>query len=143
MITQQQHVDNIAHNLSNVNTAGYKKERMEFKTLLYETMKRADLDPANGSGRPVNLQVGHGVRPSAVSRIFSLGNLQRTDNPQDIAIDGDGFFVVERNFEQFYTKDGTFKLAATNEGLVLTTSDGYPVLSTDDEQHDFPRRVYR
>lgn len=134
MITQQQHVDNIAHNLANVNTAGYKKERMEFKTLLYETMKRADLDPANGTGRPVNLQVGHGVRPVAVSRIFTTGNLQRTDNPQDVAIAGDGFFVVERNFEQLYTKDGTFKLSPTDDGLVLTTSDGYPILSVDDER---------
>jgi flagellar basal-body rod protein FlgG len=133
MIAQQQNVDVIAHNLSNVNTAGYKKERMEFKTLLYETLKRADLDPANGTGRPVNLQIGHGVRPMAVANIYTQGNLQRTDNPNDVAIEGDGFYVVRREDEYLYTKDGTFKLAPTDGGLILTTSDGYPIMSTDND----------
>jgi flagellar basal-body rod protein FlgG len=141
MIAQQQNVDVIAHNLSNVNTAGYKKERMEFKTLLYETLKRADLDPANGTGRPVNLQIGHGVRPYAVSNIYTQGNLQRTDNPNDVAIEGDGFYVVQRDDGLVYTKDGTFKLAPTDEGLVLTTSDGYPVLSTDDDRIIIPFEI--
>jgi flagellar basal-body rod protein FlgG len=133
MIAQQQNVDVIAHNLSNVNTSGYKKERMEFKTLLYETLKRASLDPANGTGRPVNLQIGHGVRPMAVSNIYTQGNLQRTDNPNDVAIEGDGFFVVRRGEDYLYTKDGTFKLAPTDDGLILTTSDGYPIMSTDED----------
>jgi flagellar basal-body rod protein FlgG len=132
MTAQQLNVDTIANNLANVNTYGYKKERLEFKTLLYETMKRASLDPANQSGQPVNLQVGHGVRPIAVSRIMMQGSLQRTDNPQDFSIEGDGFFAVMRNEEILYTKDGAFKLAPTDEGLMLTTSEGYPVLSTDE-----------
>jgi flagellar basal-body rod protein FlgG len=142
MISQQNNVDNISNNLANVNTTGYKKERMEFKTLLYETMKRADLDPANQTGRPVNLQVGHGVRPIAVSRIFTMGNLQRTDNPQDVAIDGDGFFVIQRAVGDIkYTKDGTFKIAPTDEGLMLTTSEGYLVLGVDDEPLIIPEGV--
>jgi len=142
MITQQQNVDNIANNLANVNTYGYKKERMEFKTLLYETMKRADLDPANRSGSPVNLQVGHGVRPIAVSRIFTMGNLQRTDNPQDFAIEGDGFFVVMRGFDQlFYTKDGAFKLSPVDDGLMLVTSEGYPILGADGDVIVIPHDV--
>lgn len=142
MITQQQNVDNIANNLANVNTAGYKKERMEFKTLLYETMKRADLDPANRTGQPVNLQVGHGVRPIAVSRIFTTGNLQRSDNPQDFAIEGDGFFVVQRGPDDIkYTKDGTFKLSPTDEGNMLCTSEGYPILGIDDEPIIVPPEV--
>lgn len=142
MISQQQNVDNISNNLANVNTAGYKKERMEFKTLLYETMKRADLDPANRTGQPVNLQIGHGVRPIAVSRIFTMGNLQRTDNPQDFAIDGDGFFVVQRTEEDIkYTKDGTFKLSPVDEGNMLVTSEGYPILSTDEEPIIIPPEV--
>jgi flagellar basal-body rod protein FlgG len=132
MTTQQLNVDNIANNLANVNTYGYKKERMEFKTLLYETMKRATLDPANQTGQPVNLQVGHGVRPIAVSRIMTMGSLQRTDNPQDFAIEGEGYFAVRRGDETLYTRDGSFKLSPMDEGLMLVTSDGYPVLGTDD-----------
>jgi flagellar basal-body rod protein FlgG len=138
MTTQQLHVDNIAHNLANVNTYGYKKERMEFKSLLYETMKRATFDPNVNSGQPVNLQVGHGVRPIAVSRIFTMGSMQRTDNPQDFAIEGDGFFSVMRDGEIFYTRDGAFKLAPTDEGLMLTTAEGYAVLDVDGEFIVFP-----
>jgi flagellar basal-body rod protein FlgG len=142
MITQQQHVDNITHNLANVNTAGYKKERMEFKTLLYETLRRADLDPANQTGSPVNLQIGHGVRPIAVSRIFTTGSFQRTDNPQDFAIEGDGFFVVQRNLDGvMYTKDGTFKLSPVDDGLMLATSEGYPILSADGDVIIIPPEV--
>jgi len=142
MISQQMNVDNIANNLANVNTIGFKKERMEFKTLLYETMKRADLDPVNQTGRPVNLQVGHGVRPIAVSRIFTMGNLQRTDIPQDFAIEGTGFFVVRRGPEDIkYTKDGSFKLAATEMGNMFVTSEGYPILGEDDEPIYIPYDV--
>jgi flagellar basal-body rod protein FlgG len=96
-------------------------------------MQRATLDPANQTGRPVNLQVGHGVRPIAVSRIFSQGNLQRTDNPQDFAIEGEGFFAIQRGNEILYTKDGTFKLVPGEEGLTLTTSEGFIVLNTQEE----------
>jgi flagellar basal-body rod protein FlgG len=134
MISQQQHIDVIGNNLANVNTVGFKRERMEFQSLLYQTMRRADLDPANMTGRPVNLHVGHGVRPVAVSRHFTMGSLQRTDNMQDFAIEGDGFFVVRRTFdEEFYTRDGTFKLSPVDEGLMLSTSMGYPVLGVDGE----------
>jgi flagellar basal-body rod protein FlgG len=142
MTTQQLNVDNIANNLANVNTAGFKKERMEFKSLLYETMKRADLDPVNQTGRPVNLQVGHGVRPIAVSRIFNMGSLQRTDLPQDFAINGDGFFVIQRGYDDIkYTKDGSFKLAATDMGNMLTTAEGYPVLGEDGQPIYIPEGI--
>ena len=144
MISQQQNVDNIAHNLANVNTTGYKKERMEFKTLLYETMKRADFDPANRTGRPVNLQIGHGVRPIAVSRIFTMGALERTDNPEDVAIAGRGFFVVQRGIDSDdikYTKDGSFKISPLEDGNMLVTADGYPILDTNDETILFPPEV--
>jgi flagellar basal-body rod protein FlgG len=137
MTAQQFFVDNISHNLSNVNTTGFKHGRVEFQSLMYQTMRRADLDPANMTGRPVNLQVGLGVKPVAVSRIFTQGNIQRTDNRLDFAIEGDGFFVVRRNEdpeEIFYTRDGSFKLSPLEAGgLMLATSLGYPVLSVDGE----------
>ena len=79
MTAQMLKIDTVTNNIANVNTTGFKRERLEFKTLLYETMQRADLDPVNMTGRPVNLQVGHGVRPAATTRIFSQGSLQRTD----------------------------------------------------------------
>ena len=74
MKSQQLNVDNISNNLANVNTVGYKKSRMEFKSLLYETMARAGIDE-EGVGTPVNLQVGHGVRPIASTKDFSMGNI--------------------------------------------------------------------
>ena len=74
MGAQQLNVDTISNNISNVDTSAYKKERLEFKSLLYQTMERASLDDAD-TGKPVNLQVGLGVRPIATSRIFSQGNV--------------------------------------------------------------------
>ncbi|MCL2702174.1 MAG: flagellar basal-body rod protein FlgG [Defluviitaleaceae bacterium] len=132
MIAQQTNVDVIANNLANVNTTGYKKERLEFKSLLYQTLAQADLDPANGMGsRPVNLQVGLGVRPVATARMFDRGNLEVTENNLDFAIEGFGFFAVETPNGVAYTRDGCFKLATTVQGSYLVTSDGYMVLSTD------------
>ena len=136
MTAQQFFVDNISHNLSNVNTVGFKQGRVEFQSLMYQTMRRADLDPANMTGRPVNLQVGLGVRPVAVSRLFTQGNLQMTNNNLDFAIEGDAFFAVRRSedpLEIFFTRDGSFNLSPTDEGLMLSTNLGYPVLDVDGE----------
>jgi len=137
MTSQQFFVDNISHNLSNVNTTGFKRGRVEFNSLLYQTMQRADLDPANMTGRPTNLQVGLGARPVAVSRMFTQGNLQRTDNNLDFAIDGNGFFTVLRNAEPeeelAFTRDGSFNLSPVDGGLMLSTNAGHPVLSADGE----------
>jgi len=136
MTAQQFFVDNISHNLANVNTTGFKKGRVEFNSLLYQTMRRADLDPANMTGRPVNLQVGLGVRPVAVSRMFTQGSLQRTENMQDFAIEGDAFFAVRRTDDPetiFFTRDGSFNLSPVDDGLMLSTNLGYPVLDIDGE----------
>ncbi|MDQ2086514.1 flagellar hook-basal body protein [Herbivorax sp. ANBcel31] len=127
MKSQQFNVDVISNNLSNVNTTGYKKERAEFKDMLYETLTRADL--LDGEGRPVNLQVGHGTVPAATSKNFQMGNLEKTENPLDFAIDGDGFFTVAgRGEDVAYTRDGSFKISVTDFGNMITTSDGSPVL---------------
>jgi len=143
MTSQMLQIDNISNNLANVNTTGFKRERVEFKSLMYETMRRADLDPVNMTGRPVNLQVGHGVRPSAVSRVFMQGPLQRTENHTDIAIEGDGWFRVRRNFDEyFFTRDGSFKLMPMEDGaLMLATSDGFPVMSAEGEEIVIPGEI--
>jgi len=127
MQAQQFNVDVISNNLANVNTTGYKKERAEFKDLLYETVNRAYI--IEGAGRPVNLQVGHGAAPVATVKNFSTGNLEKTDNTLDFAINGDAFFTIMTDSgEEVYTRDGSFKLSVTDEGNMLTTSDGLQVL---------------
>ncbi|MDP4093808.1 MAG: flagellar basal-body rod protein FlgG [Bacillota bacterium] len=127
MNAQQMNVDVISNNLANVNTTSYKTERAEFKDLLYETMQRASL--MNGSGKPVNLQVGLGTTVSDTERDFSPGNMENTGNPLDFAINGEGFFTVQGpKGDTEYTKDGSFKISVTDGGNMLTTSDGYPVL---------------
>ncbi len=127
MQAQQFNVDVISNNLANVNTTGYKKERAEFKDLLYETVNRAYI--LEGTGKPVNLQVGHGAVPVATVKNFSSGNLEKTDNPLDFAINGDAFFTIRSaSGEVEYTRDGSFKLSVSDEGNILTTSDGLQVL---------------
>ncbi|MCX7711983.1 MAG: flagellar basal-body rod protein FlgG [Clostridia bacterium] len=127
MMAQQFNVDVISNNLANVNTTGYKKERAEFKDLLYETLDRAYM--LDGKGKPVNLQVGHGTNVAATVKNYTMGNLEKTDNPFDFAIDGEGFFQVQGpKGDVVYTRDGAFKLSVVDGGNKLTTSDGYPVL---------------
>lgn len=130
MKAQQLNVDTISNNLANVNTTGFKKQRVEFKDLLYETLSRTNLDM--GEGKPVNMEVGHGVMPIATTRSFTAGNLEQSTNSLDFAIDGDGFFVVrDENDNLFYTRDGSFKLSIENDEAKLVTSDGYFVQSDE------------
>lgn len=133
MMAQQLNVDVISNNLSNVNTTSFKKDRVEFKDLLYETMDRAYM--LNGQGKPVNLQVGHGTTPVATYKNFSKGNFEKTENSLDFAIDGEGFFsVMGPKGQTVYTRDGNFKIGLSEEGNKITTSEGYSVL--DDEGNE-------
>ena len=130
MRTQQATVDSISNNLSNVKTTGYKKERLEFKSLLYETMKTAG-DTANG-GEPVNLQVGHGVKTAASVKSFTQGTFERTEGPLDFSIEGPGFFVIQDgNGNQRYSRDGAFKMSLGQNGLMIASSGGRPVIGVD------------
>ncbi|AGC67119.1 flagellar basal-body rod protein FlgG [Thermoclostridium stercorarium subsp. stercorarium DSM 8532] len=127
MKAMQFNVDTISNNLANVNTYAYKKERAEFEDLLYVTMERAYI--LENQGRPVNLQVGHGTVIRSVARDFTAGSLIQTENNLDFAIIGDGFFsVLHPSQNIYYTRDGSFKLSVTDEGTMLTTARGYPVL---------------
>lgn len=132
MIAQQLNVDVISNNLANVNTTGFKKDRLEFKDLIYETFNRANV--LDGDGRPVNLQVGHGVKSMATVKNFATGNLEKTERPLDFALEGDGFFRVGLpNGEMGYTRDGSFKMSITEDGSMITTSDGNPILDQEGE----------
>lgn len=134
MTSQQMNVDTISNNLANVNTFSYKKERTEFKTLLYQTMRTAGDTQANRNASPVNLQVGLGVRPQATAKTFDQGIFITTGIKTDFTISGEGFFVVDKgNGDICYTRDGSFKLSNQDDGLMLVTSEGYSVLSSDGE----------
>lgn len=130
MKAMQFSVDTIANNLSNVSTTGFKKERPEFEDLLYVTMEKATSDGT--TTKPVNLQVGHGVVARATVRDFTAGNLDQTSNKLDMAIEGDAFFsTLLPDGKIYYTRDGSFKLSPTDQGNMVTTSRGYPVLDRD------------
>lgn len=128
MYAQQLNVDTLAHNMSNVNTTGYKKQRVEFQDLLYQTITR----PSSGynSNQPVGLEVGLGVRPAATTTLFTQGNPQQTGNPLDVAIIGPAFFRVEvtGHDEPLYTRDGAFKIDSEGQ---LVTSEGNLLLGVD------------
>jgi flagellar basal-body rod protein FlgG len=132
MEAQQFNVDVISNNLSNVNTTAYKKDRVEFKDLLYETIQRAYV--LQDGGRPVNLQVGHGTTVAATLKDFEKGAPMETGGKLDFYIDGDAFFMVlGPTGEINYTRDGSFKVSLTEEGKMLSTADGYPVLDSEGE----------
>ncbi len=133
MISQQTNVDTISNNLANINTTGYKKETAEFKSLLYQTIQAQSTDN-NGDPKPYGIQVGLGVRNSAITSQYTQGTLAETGNDFDFAIEGNGFFMVETEDGQTgYTRNGSFKMAIGPEGLTLATSDGNPVLNTSGE----------
>lgn len=134
MKAQQMNVDTISNNLANVNTTAYKKARVEFKDVLYQTIQKGVAPEDNG--KPVSIQVGNGVMPSATLKSFAQGNVEATENPLDLLLDGVGFFAVKATNDQiFYTRDGSFKLGATEDGtLKLVTSEGYSVLDSGDNE---------
>ncbi len=133
MIAQQDAIDTISNNLSNVNTTGYKKETVEFKTLLYSKLQSKTTDN-EGNPKPIIGQVGAGVRTASITSRYTQGALNNTGNLFDFAIDGDGFFQVQMpDGSVSYTRNGSFNVSLTMEGLALTTSDGYPILDTNGE----------
>ncbi|GAB6107637.1 flagellar basal-body rod protein FlgG [Fusibacter bizertensis] len=123
-------IDTISNNLANVNTTGFKNQRVEFKDIMYERLDSSE--KLVDEGRPVPVEIGHGVMVSATLRNFTTGNLQQTETPTDLAINGDHFFkVIDNNGNTRYTKDGSFKIASTEAGAQLVTSDGYYVQGVD------------
>ena len=123
MQAQQLHLDTISHNLANVNTTGFKRSRVDFQDLLYQTLRSAGTRVAAGAEVPSGLQVGHGSRAVATQKIFMQGNFQQTENPLDLVIEGTGFFqVLLPDGTQAYTRAGAFKLDGLGR---VVTSDGF------------------
>lgn len=123
--SQQTQMDVIANNLSNVSSNGFKRSRAVFEDLLYQNIRQPGAQSSQQTQLPSGLQLGTGVRPVATERIFTQGNLQKTDNEKDVAINGQGFFqVLMPDGTTAYTRDGSFQV--DNQGQ-LVTSSGYPI----------------
>lgn len=125
MLAQQLNIDVIANNLANVNTAGFKKGRADFQDLLYQNVRAPGSASTTTTESPTGIQVGLGVRPAAVQRLFLQGSIIQTGNPLDLAVEGDGFFQVTlQTGETVYTRAGSFKLDSQSR---VVTSEGDPV----------------
>lgn len=126
MIAQQTQIDVTSHNISNVNTMGYKKNRAEFADLMYQVMEYAGTASSTTTKSPTGIEVGLGVRPTAITKIFSQGYFKETGNNLDMVIAGNGFFQVQLpDGTTAYTRNGAFKL--DSEGTIVN-SDGYALL---------------
>jgi flagellar basal-body rod protein FlgG len=125
MTAQQMNVDNIAHNLANANTVGYKGRRAQFQDLLYQDLITPGASAGQQTVVPTGLQLGLGTRAASNEIVFSQGNFAATENPLDMVIQGRGFFQVRlASGEIAYTRAGSFHL--DRDGNVVT-SDGDPL----------------
>ncbi|WQY26725.1 flagellar basal-body rod protein FlgG [Helicobacter pylori] len=123
MLAQQTYIDTTSNNIANVNTTGFKKSRADFNDLFYQAMQYAGTNTSNTTLSPDGMEVGLGVRPSAITKMFSQGSPKETENNLDVAITGKGFFQVQLpDGTTAYTRSGNFKL---DEQGNLVTSEGY------------------
>lgn len=122
---QQMSIDNIAHNLANANTAGFKSRRTQFQDLLYQSFQQPGAAAGSQTTVPSGLQLGLGARPASNSIVFTQGNFQQTGNQLDLVIEGKGFFQIRRpTGEIAYTRAGNFQLDRDGN---LVSSAGDPL----------------
>ncbi len=132
LTAQDKQLTTISNNLANASTAGYKRDRVIFEDLLYQIQRQPGAQSAQNNQLPSGLQLGTGVRVVGTQKQFTTGNLQVTDQPLDMAIDGRGFFeILQPNGNTAYTRNGEFQLSADGEivtagGLVLEPSITIP-----------------
>lgn len=138
MRAQQVNVDTIANNVANINTIGYKSQQASFKSLLYQNLQSKSTNNA-GEEKPVAAEVGLGSRVAAITSTFTNGNLQATENPFCMALEGDGFFQIRTaGGELQYTRDGGFIVSPAAQGNMLCTTDGNAVLDAYGNQIILP-----
>ncbi len=134
MKAQQKQVDSIANNIANVNTTGFKRNELSFRSLLYQTYREPGAPAGASQMTPTGLQIGSGVEISGSHQDFRQGELVSTGAQLDLAIQGEGFFRLRMpNGDMRYTRDGSFRLdgngtIATDEGYIL---EGAPTISPD------------
>ena len=125
MQSQQMSLDVIANNLANVQTTAFKKSKIEFQDMLYQTVRQPGAAQGGANILPTGLEIGNGSQAVATAKNFSTGELVQTGDPYNVAIQGDGFFrVTLPDNSQAYTRDGAFKL---NRDGQIVTSDGLPL----------------
>ena len=126
MEAQQLYMDTISNNLSNVNTTGFKRMKVEFQDLMYQTLREPGVRNFEGSMAPAGIQTGLGVKPAATQLIFEQGSLLETGNSLDWAIQGEGFYqIMLPDGSTAYTRDGSFK--RSSDGSIVTSA-GFFVL---------------
>ena len=138
MHAQQMNVEVISHNIANINTTSYKRQRTEFQDLLYENVRRPGASSTDsGTLVPAGIQIGLGVKTAAVYRIGDQGSLQVTQSPLDLAIEGDGFFQIDLpDGTTGFTRAGSFQLNAQGQ---VVTADGFllqPGITIDPQATD-------
>jgi flagellar basal-body rod protein FlgG len=127
MEAQQMMLNTIANNLANANTTGFKRAKIEFQDMLYQSQLDAGSETGSGNNLPTSIEVGNGTQVVSTARVFTQGMIKQTGEKWDIALDGNGFLEVEMpDGTTAYTRDGALKVGAN--GTILT-SNGYPVLS--------------
>ncbi len=125
MEAQQLYMDTISNNLANVNTVGFKRSKIEFQDLMYQTMKEPGVRNFEGGMTPAGIETGLGVRVAATQKIFQQGPLSGTENELDWAVQGEGLFQITLpDGGTAYTRDGTFKLSS--DGTIVSSS-GFPI----------------
>ena len=123
MRAQQLNLDVIANNLANVNTTAFKRSRVDFQDLLYQTLRAPGSISAQGLEVPSGIQLGHGVGIASITKLFLQGSFLETGNSLDIAIEGGGFFQITLpDGEIGYSRDGSFEL---NRDGIIVTADGF------------------
>lgn len=126
MLGMQLNIDVVANNIANVNTVGFKKSRAEFADLMYQVLEYPGTNTSADTRSPAGIEYGLGVRATSITKVFTEGNLQSTENQFDVAISGRGFFKIQMpDGTEAYTRDGAFKL---DENGQVVNSDGYFLL---------------
>ncbi|MDH5752430.1 MAG: flagellar basal-body rod protein FlgG [Deltaproteobacteria bacterium] len=125
MGAQQRNIDNLANNLANVSTVGYKKGRNNFQDLLYQIDRAAGSPSSQNTTVPVGIHNGHGVKHVSTEKIFTQGDMKNTGNELDVAIEGKGFFqILQPNGAIAYSRAGNFQ---RDQDGRMVTPDGFPL----------------
>ena len=127
MEAQQTMLNTISNNLANSNTTGFKRAKVEFQDMLYQSQRDAGSETGSGNSLPAGIEVGNGTQVVSTARVFTQGTVKPTGEQFDIALDGNGFLEVQLpDGSTGYTRDGGLKVGS--DGTILT-SNGDPLLS--------------
>lgn len=126
MMAQEKNVEVISNNIANMRTTGYKRQRVNFQDMLYQSYRRqGTLTAETGATLPAGVEIGSGVKVASTPRTMTQGNLSTTDKEYDVAIRGEGFFrITMPDGTTSYTRAGSFEL---DQNGILVTPEGYTV----------------